>query len=138
MDAGTSVIGLLAAATKIRTTLLPLIPSHAICTVVRDFKDGLSPLQPYIGGPLPTASIVDVGQLVWVLGGCVLTFSRLEKRVDRITVRGVTTDEVGRAMTEDDIPRLTEILRLYTLSFTLLLGVWARYESQCYAQFLLS
>lgn len=128
MDASASISGLLAAATKVYCALLPHLSSTAISTAARDFKLALSPLQPFVDGSRPTSSPVDVAHLVWILGGCVVTFSRLEKRVDRILARENTEDELKRVMTDADMLRLVEILRLHTKSLTLLLGVWTRYD----------
>lgn len=131
MDASASVTGLLAAATKVYCALLPLLSSAAISAATRDFKQALSPLQPFVDGSRPTSSPVDVAHLVWILGGCVVTFSRLEKRVDRVLAREVTEAELKRLMADADMSRLIEILRLHTTSLTLLLGVWTRYGDQC-------
>lgn len=131
MDASASISGLLAAATKVYCALLPLLSSTAISTAARDFKLALSPLQPFVDGSRPTSSPVDVAHLVWILGGCVVTFSRLEKRVDRILARENTEDELKRVMTDADMLRLVDILRLHTKSLTLLLGVWTRYDGVC-------
>lgn len=130
MNASAAVTGLLAAATKIHCALLPLPHSSTLCIAARDFKNALAPLQPYVDGSRPTVSPVDVAHLVWILGGCVVTFSRLEKRVDRVLAREVTDDELKRAMTDADMSRALEILRLHTTSLTLLLGVWTRYVVQ--------
>lgn len=126
MDASAAVTGLLAAATKIHFALLPLPACCTLCIAARTFKLALAPLQPYVDGSKQTVSLVDVAHLVWILGGCVVTFSRLEKRVDRVLARDVTNDDLQRVMADADMSRALEILRLHTTSLTLLLGVWTR------------
>lgn len=126
MDASAAVTGLLAAATKIHSALLPLPTCAALYIAARNFKLALAPLQPYVDGSQQTVSPVDVAHLVWILGGCVVTFSRLEKRVDRFLARDVTDDDLKRVMADADMSRALEILRLHTTSLTLLLGVWTR------------
>lgn len=130
MESSVSVTGLLAVATKIYCALLPLHSFSDFSTAAHDFKHALLPLQPYVDGSRPTTSPVDVTHLVWILGGCVATFSRLEKRVDRILAREIAEDELKRVVAEADLSRIMEILRLHTTSLILLLRVWTRYGGQ--------
>ncbi|KAL0633688.1 hypothetical protein Q9L58_007411 [Maublancomyces gigas] len=147
MEAAISVIGLLAAGAQISTTLQGLISTysdapllaHTTCNEVRDFKYALSKLQPYIDGSIPIkllgASMIDTHHLSLTLAASVFTFSRLEKKLDRLilrvekpedraVVRGMDTLSRLRWLRDDaDISRLVQNIQQHKSSLNLLLTV---------------
>lgn len=151
MEAAISVIGLLAAGAQISTTLQGFISTysdasllaHTTCNEVRDFKYALSKLQPYIDGSITIkllgASMIDIHHLSLTLAASVFTFSRLEKKLDRLilraekpedraVVRGMDTLSRLRWLRDDaDISRLVQNIQQQKSSLNLLLTVLISY-----------
>lgn len=145
MEVAASVVGLLAVVAKVSSVLhqfisgcidAPLI-AQTTCDEVSDFGYALSKLQPYIDGSSPIkllgASMTDVNQLSVTLAACVVTFSRMEKTMDRLMPpTGGGMDPLSRlrwSWAEKGISQLVQRLQQHKLSLTLLLTIWIRYGS---------
>lgn len=143
MEAVASVVGLLAAGVKVYGSLHQFISScidaplaaHTLCDEVRDFRYALTKLQPYVDGSLSIsllgASTTDVDHLSLTLAACVVTFSRLEKRMDRIIAHGRMSrmDRLRWSQAEPEITQLVYRLQQHKSTMTLLLTIWIRYAA---------
>lgn len=146
MEAAASMIGLIAVGAKVYSVLHQFISNCAdaplvalsTCDEVRDFGYAISKLQPYVEGKTPIkllgASMTDVDQLSLTLASCVITFSRLEKVMDRLLPRNQaafsTFDRLKWSLAEDNVTQLVTRLQQHKASLTLLLTIWLRCTSR--------
>lgn len=153
MDAAASVVGLLAAGAQLYSTLERLISTftdapllaHTTCNEVRDFRYALSKLKPYVDGSAPVkllgASMIDVHHLSLTLAASVFTFSRLEKKLERLIIRDLLEKPDERLVTRSmdtlsrlrwlrdggDISLLVQHIQQHKSSLNLLLTVLMRH-----------
>lgn len=142
MEAAASIVGLLAAGVKIYGALHQLISSsvgapllaRTLCDEVRDFRFALERLQPHVNGSSPItqpgSSRTDVEHLSWTLAGCVVTFSLLEKKLDRVIAqhgRMTTLARLRWVFAESDILQLVNRLQQHKATLTLLLTIFIRH-----------
>lgn len=140
MEAVASVVGLLAVAAKITTTLTQFIQgsinaptlARTVHYEIHDFSFVLSKLHPLIisadpisqaGGPL-----VDIDHLCITLEGCVWTMSELEREVDRLNVSGkmVIRDRLRWSWMESSLFQIIQRLQNHKSSLNLILTLLQR------------
>ncbi|KAL0639010.1 hypothetical protein Q9L58_001891 [Maublancomyces gigas] len=150
MEVAASIVGHLAAGVRVCNVLHSAISStidapllaRTLCDEVRDFGYALTKLMPYVDGSSPItllgASTTHSDHLSLTLAGCVVTFSLLEKKIDRVItqqhsmttmdrLRWTTMDRLRWTFAESDLTQLVNRLQQHKSTMTLLLTIWIRH-----------
>ena len=130
------VVGILTAAAQISSLLIQFTkmsknaPAQAriIITEVNDVSGILSHLQSFLLGnefqDRSRTSLLKVDHVVTIVGGCVLTFSELEKFLDQLKVDGMgVLDCMKWAKKEQSMLALVQRLQNHKASLTLMLNI---------------
>ena len=130
------VVGILTAAAQISSLLIHFTktsrnaPDQArtIITEVNDVSGILSHLQSFLLGnefhDRSRTSLLKVDHVVTIVGGCVLTFSELERLLDQLKVDGMgVLDCMTWARKEQSILGLVQRLQNHKASLTLMLNI---------------
>lgn len=142
METGSAIVGLLAVGAKLGLILhnflskcsdAPLIVESVSCEI-RDVRFALSKLQPYIRNDSPTpitllgSAMTDVHHLSLTLSSCIITFSQLEKIIDKLKLSGKmdTVTRLKWTWYEGSVTQLMDRLQKHKLTLNLLVTIWIR------------
>lgn len=130
------VVGILTAAAQISSLLIDFTRSskdapqaaRAVLTEVNDISSTLAHLQSFLLGDeysdRSRTQLLQVDQVVTVMGGCVMTFSELEKLLDELKAEGMgILDRAHWARKEKAISNLVQRLQNHKGSLSLILHV---------------
>lgn len=142
MEAGSAIVGLLVVGAKLGLTLHNFLAScidapiiaESVNSELRDVRFALSKLHPYIKNDSPTpmtllgAAMTDVHHLSMTLSSCIITFSQLEKIIDKLKLTGKmdTVTRLRWTSYEGSISQLMQRLQHHKLTLTLLVTIWIR------------
>ena len=132
LSVSASVVGLVAAATKITTALYTFTSAvqdaPRIARSVIGETEALTAIFSQLNGALrmkpDRMSMTTVEQFVGVLTRCVLTFAELEEEIDGLELDKGVVDRVRWTMKQQVLTEIMAELQQQKLSLTLMIGIW--------------